>query len=122
MAILKSIPIHESKGINNVVDYISDNEKTVIKVAEDDKGNNTEKALSYAEDLEKTLFELDGDRSVLVSGYNCNPVSAPEEFQALRIKYEKSLIRRGIDPASRIKGKKAGTGKHEGELVDKEAR
>lgn len=122
MAILKSIPIHESKGINNVVDYISDNEKTVIKVAEDDKGNNTEKALSYAEDLEKTIFELDGERSVLVSGYNCNPVSAPEEFQALKIKYEKSLIRRGIDPASRIKGKKAGSGKHEGELVDKEAR
>lgn len=127
MATLKSIPIHEAKGISNVVDYISNKEKTVVKVPvptpnETEVNKYTENALSYAEDITKTLFELDGEKSVLVSGYNCNAVSAPEEFTALKLKYEKTLIRRGIDPASRIKGKKAGKGKHEGELVDKEAR
>ena len=127
MATLKSIPIHEAKGISNVVDYISNKEKTVVKAPastanEADVNKYTENALSYAEDITKTLFELDGEKSVLVSGYNCNAVSAPEEFTALKLKYEKTLIRRGIDPASRIKGKKAGKGKHEGELVDKEAR
>lgn len=123
MAILKSIPIHESKGISNVVEYISDKNKTVVETTGNVNNNqNTEKALTYAEDLEKTLFELDGEKSILVSGYNCNTISAPEEFQSLKIKYERTLLRRGIDPASRIKGKKAGTGVHEGELVDKEAR
>lgn len=49
-----------------------------------------------------------------------NSLSA--SYLGKKLKYEKTLIRRGIDPASRIKGKKAGKGKHEGELVDKEAR
>jgi len=125
MAILKSIPIHEAKGISNVIEYISNREKTVVKTpAANDVDDNkyTENALSYSEDITKTLFELDGEKNILVSGHNCNAVSAPEEFKALKLKYESTLIRRGIDPASRIKGKKAGKGKCEGELVDKEAR
>ena len=115
MAILKTIPIHDTRGIKNAVNYVTDEEKTTV-----DEDIST--LLTYAENIKKTAFELDGEKSVLVSGYNCNSDNAPEEFWLLKLQYEERLRARGIDPESRIYGKKAGKGKHEGELVDKEAR
>ena len=120
MAVLKTIPIHDTKGIKNVVNYVSDEEKTTINESTSHEDIST--LLSYAENIKKTAFELDGEESVLVSGFNCGVDSAPEEFFLLKQAYEERLLARGIDPASRIYGKKAGKGIHEGELVDKEAR
>lgn len=113
MAIIKTIPIHDVKGIRNAVDYIKDETKTSVDIND---------LLSYTENIKKTAFELDGDENILVSGFNCGVDSAPEEFMSLKINYEDSLRARGIEPESLIYGKKAGKGKYEGELVDKEAR
>ena len=115
MAVLKTIPIHDTRGIKNAVDYVTDEEKTTV-----DEDIST--LLTYAENIKKTAFELDGEKSVLVSGFNCNSDNAPEEFWLMKLQYEERLRARGIEPESRIYGKKAGKGKHEGELVDKEAR
>lgn len=115
MAVLKTIPIHDTRGIKNAVDYVTDEEKTTV-----DEDVST--LLTYAENIKKTAFELDGEKSVLVSGFNCNSDNAPEEFWLMKLQYEERLRARGIEPESRIYGKKAGKGKHEGELVDKEAR
>ena len=116
MAIIKTIPIHDKRGIKNAINYVADEEKTTVK------SNDVTAALDYAENMTKTIFELDGDKDILVSGYNCDRESAPDEFVELKKNYEELLRSRGIDPASRIYGKKAGKGIHEGELVDKEAR
>lgn len=141
MAILKTIPIHNIEGISNCINYVTDKGKTTVfthddgsktMISYDNDGNLIEtggemdsgvaKALSYAENIEKTAFTFDGDEDILISGFNCIVESAPYEFMHLRYMYEKGLREKGIDPASRIKGKKNGHGKHEGELVDKEAR
>ena len=120
MAVLKTIPIHDSKGIKNVVNYVTDEEKTTVDEIE--ASENVSTLLSYAENIKKTAFEFDGEENVLVSGFNCSVESAPEEFYFLKQMYRRRLKNMGIDPDSLICGKKAGKGIHEGELVDKEAR
>ena len=101
MAIEKDIAIHHTEGVENVVDYVYDIEKTdVIKhgygVAGDMKfdvykiegaDQDIVNALDYAANLEKTVFELDGDQEILVSGIGCNPDTAPMEFQLTRDRY-----------------------------------
>ena len=145
MAIVKTIPIHSIEGVGNCVIYITNEEKTTVietddgvKVQVKEKDNelkverldgadmddslmeNIQRTLDYAENAEKTSFELDGDEDILVTGHNCWAESATEEFYALRVKYEEGLRRNGIEPESRIYGKK--TNKRTGELVDKQSR
>lgn len=76
-------------------------------------------ALAYATNVEKTTFELDGDKDILVSGYNCAVETASADFALLKYNYEERLRRQGIDPASRIVGTKT---TKDGKTVDKEAR
>ena len=78
MAIIKTIPIHDKRGIKNAINYVADEEKTTVK------SNDVTAALDYAENMTKTIFELDGDKDILVSGYNCDRESAPDEFVELK--------------------------------------
>lgn len=85
MAIEKDIAIHGSSGISQCIDYVVDKEKTDVTGFPASDINNL---LSYAENLEKTVFSLDGETSILVSGVNCSELTAPEDFARTHDKYE----------------------------------
>ena len=79
-AICKTINIHG--GLSKLLDYGSDQEKTSLK------NNDLQNALDYAKNPLKTILELDdGDNSMLVTGIQCTPETAEEEFGFLREKY-----------------------------------
>lgn len=120
-AYIKTIPIHSVQGISNCLIYTEDEKKTIVferedgsktKVVTDRDGNiignnNTidtdiQQALAYAGNIEKTSFELDGDKDILVSGHNCFVETAEAEFAKSKARYEHRLRAKGIDPASRI--------------------
>ena len=128
MAIEKDIAIHHTDGVENVVRYVDDPEKTdvmkhgyaiagdmkydIYKIEEADR--DIVNALDYASNLEKTVLELDGDQDILVSGIACNPDTAAFEFQLTRDRYY-----RMTEGEIRVHGTK--TDKRAGERVNKES-
>ncbi|MCR4692030.1 MAG: relaxase/mobilization nuclease domain-containing protein [Lachnospiraceae bacterium] len=85
MSIEKDIAIHAMSGVRNVLSYVEDKkhdgEKTNLEAYQNDPAGSVENVLSYAQNLEKTAFALDGDASILVSGVGCVPSSAALAFQ-----------------------------------------
>ena len=129
MAIEKDIAIHHAKGIKNVISYTGNREKSTLSLdrSQSVDGMDIErliihgteqdivKALSYAENLEKTIFQLDGDDHLLVSGVLCDKDHAALDFQMTRQDYYDATD----NASSRIKGTK--TDKKTGETVQKES-
>ena len=129
MAIEKDIAIHHTKGIEYTISYTSDKEKSTYyqKPINDDpsmmieqlimegSGQDIVNALNYAENLEKTLFSLDGDPNLLVTGVECSKDSASAEFLIVRRKYYETAP----DHLNRVTGTK--TDKKTGETVKKES-
>lgn len=131
MATAKDIAVHGVSGINNVLNYVSNEEKTIMSNCGYDIDNldpasfselqvlaqENNKLFSYAENLEKTSFALDGDEEILVSGYRCSPETASIEFQLTRDKY----MRYVGSNESRIHGTKTITIRHkDGSTTTKE--
>ena len=129
MAIEKDIAIHHSKGIDNTITYTTDREKSSFyrRITGEESGFTLDElimrsedsdilnALSYAENLEKTLFSLDGDKDILVTGVECSKDSASAEFAIIRKKYYEVAS----EHVNRITGTK--TNKKTGEKVKKES-
>ena len=128
MAIEKDIAIHHTKGIKNVISYTGNPEKAVLSLDRSHTDDldlerlviqGTEQdiinALSYAENLEKTIFQMDGDDHLLVSGVLCDKEHAALDFQMTRESYYDAVGDSGI----RIKGTK--TDKKTGQTVKKES-
>ena len=101
MAISKDIAIHDTKGVEACMEYVTDDEKTILSNMGYDIENMSDEELlqaksslydvnnvfEYARNLDKTTFVLDGDEEILVSGYRCNPKTASIEFQCSRNNY-----------------------------------
>ena len=129
MAIEKDIAIHHSRGIENVITYTKDPKKSdvFLNKRETADGINIEKlilmgeerdiinALSYAENLEKTMLQLDGDEQLLTSGVLCAKEYAAIAFETVRDAYYDAIS----DCSSRIKGTKKD--KKTGQTVQKES-
>ncbi|MCR5789028.1 MAG: relaxase/mobilization nuclease domain-containing protein [Lachnospiraceae bacterium] len=129
MAIEKDIAIHHTSGIKNVIAYTGNPEKAVLSLDRSQTANGIDierlvihgteqdiiNALSYAENLEKTIFRLDGDDQLLVSGVLCDKDHAVLDFQMTRQSYYDTVG----DADIRIKGTK--TDKKTGETVKKES-
>ena len=129
MAIEKDIAIHHTKGIDNVITYTKDPQKSNIILNRKEEENRMDidtlimqgeeqdiiNALSYAEDLEKTVFQLDGDEQLLTSGILCKKDHAASQFQMVRAAYYKATSKCG----NRIKGTKKD--KNTGQTVKKES-
>ena len=129
MAIEKDIAIHHTNGIENVITYTKDPEKSNIFLNRKDKESGMDieqlilqgeeqdiiNALSYAENLEKTILQLDGDEQLLTSGVLCNKDHAASEFQMVRTAYYRATSHCG----NRIKGTKKD--KKTGQTVQKES-
>ncbi len=148
MPIIDTKPLYNTQSIINCVVYIEDNTKTLVTETEDGRriatdisevgevsvrsldGKATEaadkedirKLLEYAENVEKTMFALDDDKQLLVSGYNCssNTFEAVAEFEELKQNYYVGCLKQNIDPDRYITGTKKG--KKDGERVAKQAR
>lgn len=111
MAICKIIPIKQSRGIRDCLDYISDEEKVISSVKNsgpsplslnasqlDDMEEEQiitpmdfHTVLAYMENSEKT-HRTDEIHKKYISGYMCNPETAVQEF--LNVK-EENLFRQG---------------------------
>lgn len=116
MAIEKDIAIHHTNGIENVITYTRDPGKATLFLNRHDSDDHMEidrlvmqgteqdiiNALSYAENLEKTIFRLDGDDQLLTSGILCSKDHAALQFQMVRDAYYNETA----GCASRIKGTK----------------
>ncbi len=111
MSIEKDIAIHGLRGVKSVLSYVTDEDhdggKTDVQsylasnfgIYDIDHMTAEEAALlkngtvgisnllSYAENIEKTAFTLDGDQSLLVSGVGCAADSAALAFQLSRENY-----------------------------------
>ena len=129
MAIEKDIAIHHTHGIENVITYTKDPEKSNIFLNRRAKENGMDieqlilqgeeqdivNALSYAENLEKTILQLDDDEQLLTSGVLCKKDHAASEFQMVRAAYYRATSHSG----NRIKGTKKD--KKTGQTVQKES-
>lgn len=148
MPIIDTKPLYNTQSIINCVVYIEDNKKTLVTETEDGRRIATDisevgevslrsldgtapeaadkedirKLLEYAENVEKTMFALDDDKQLLVSGYNCssNTFEAVAEFEELKQNYYVGCLKNNIDPDRYITGTKKG--KKDGERVAKQAR
>lgn len=82
-AICKTIAVH-GDHLSHLLDYGSDSEKTML--LENDALANL---ISYASNETKTSFvnPLDQETSLLVTGVQCSPDTANEEFRAVRLAY-----------------------------------
>ena len=119
MAIAKDIAIHSDAGVDNCIIYVDDPEKNDLSQYDSktqDSLQNVENVFNHAENLEKTVFELDGDETVLISGIDCSPESASFEFQMSRDKYY--YVTAGLDKRHAVYGTK--TNKN-GEKVEKQS-
>lgn len=97
MAIAKDIAVHGSSGTNNVLSYVTNEEKTNMNTCGYESNHiNCDNLFSYAENLEKTSFVLDGDEEILISGYRCSPETASIEFQITRDRYMQHADPSGI--------------------------
>ena len=129
MAIEKDIAIHHTHGIENTIAYTANKEKAeyvqrpiqdgdkmmIDQLVIEGQDQDIINALNYAQNLEKTLFSLDGEPDLLVTGIECSKDSASAEFAIIRRKYYE--IASGN--LSRITGTK--TNKKTGETVKKES-
>ena len=129
MAIEKDIAIHHTRGIENIITYTRNPEKATLFLNRQDSGDHMEidqlvmqgmeqdiiNALSYAENLEKTLLSLDEDDQLLTSGVLCQKEHAAIQFQMVRDAYYNETAGSG----NRIKGTK--TDKKTGKTVKKES-
>jgi len=95
MAILKNISIHGSKGVASCINYVDDASKNSLILSEEEEtaiweglDDDVTAVLRYAENYEKTVWELDGDKTMLVSGVNCEVDVASDEFALSKSKYE----------------------------------
>lgn len=80
-AICKTIPIH-GDYLGNLMRYGANPSKTDLL------SNGLENLLSYAENADKTTIYLKpGEKSVLVDGVLCNPVTAELDFKIFRDRY-----------------------------------
>ena len=119
MAIEKDIAIHHTHGIENVITYTKDPEKSNIFLNRRAKENGMDieqlilqgeeqdiiNALSYAENLEKTILQLDGDEQLLTSGVLCKKdhaafITVPLPIAATGSKAQKK-IRKPVRPFKR---------------------
>lgn len=88
MSIEKDIAIHHSSGVQNVVNYIEDPDKTILTGSQNRSDVvEIDNVLDYAQNIEKTLLTLDGHQDILVSGIHCTPELAPLQFQMDRDRY-----------------------------------
>ena len=91
MSIEKDIAIHATDGVRNVLDYVTDKEhdgfKASLALHHLLESPDIDNVLAYAQNLEKTVFCLDGDDTLLVSGVGCNPATASIAFQLDRDRY-----------------------------------
>lgn len=102
MAIIKTIQVHDSYGINSVSDYISNPEKTTMKPGDSiqselDYETNSEKTnldneLKYGMNAEKTTLRDSDKERILVDGYQCSPKTAAHDFAGPRRLYELSHV------------------------------
>ena len=95
MAILKNISIHGSKGVSSCINYVDDASKNSLILSEEEEtaiweglDDDVTAVLRYAENYEKTVWELDGDKTMLVSGVNCMVEIAAAEFAESKCNYE----------------------------------
>lgn len=96
MAIEKDIAIHGSSGITQCIDYISDSEKSdTSKYPDNNASSDINQLLDYAGNLEKTVFALDGDQTILVTGINCHEKLAPRQFARTHQAYEREHENQG---------------------------
>ena len=86
MAISKDIAIHSFKHLGRCMDYQTGGDKAKLK-EEELTADDVDHVFSYAENLEKTVFRLDGDETILASGVGCAPETASIEFEAARERY-----------------------------------
>ncbi|MCR5267852.1 MAG: relaxase/mobilization nuclease domain-containing protein [Lachnospiraceae bacterium] len=91
MSIEKDIAIHATDGVRNVLDYVTDKEHNGQKANPSlyylTHYRDVDNVLAYAQNLEKTVFNLDGDETLLVSGVGCSPSTAAIAFQLDRDRY-----------------------------------
>ena len=95
MSVLRIKAYHSKKAVQNGINYVSNPEKTDISVsATAIKGSyegrnavlmegmdtNALRAFSYSSNADKTLLKDDYDKVLLVSGVNCMPESAVNQF------------------------------------------
>ena len=118
MAILKNISVHSTKGVESCINYIDDDTKDTLKDvleeirAEESSGDDYDSVLKYAQNLEKTVMQLDGEKSVLVTGVNCYKRTASTEFAKTKRSYERhweGKKRRGSAKYATYTDKKTGT-------------
>lgn len=91
----------KTQGVSNVLDYITDDDKTAalddenneLKIAENYQSDAMSTVLSYMKNSDKTTIS-EGGQDKWISGYLCNPDHALEEFLITR---EKNLERVGKD-------------------------
>ena len=115
MAISKDIAIHSSKHLSRCMDYQTGGDKAKLK-EEKLTADDVDRVFSYAENLEKTVFRLDGDETILASGVGCAPETASIEFEAARERY---MQKTGGSGRHGVYGTK--TDKMTGERVSKES-
>lgn len=86
MPINKIIAIHNSPKA--AMDYTFDEQKTDMSLSPSYMDRQYVKnALNYSFNEEKTIFDLDGDRDLLISGHLCSPDTADLEFSRCRKDY-----------------------------------
>lgn len=117
MPVVITKAIHDTKYVENTMEYSKNKEKTrisnndknevVLEAISSDQLSNT---LTYAANPVKTVID-EGGRDQLVNGYRCNPATAILEFEALKDSYQFS---HGIEQVRKGMNK-------EGQLVDKKA-
>lgn len=92
MAIAKDISIHagvrdaDIQDVKDCLDYVTNVEKVDISNYEE-QNKGVKQVLNYAENVDKTMFTMDGDEDILVSGYLCTPETAALQFQMDRDLY-----------------------------------
>ena len=84
MAIAKTIQIHSSGGISNVVNYIENPDKTTV-VNVDNTKTDLEQEIAY--DINPSKTTLSGSDTTLVDGYRCSPDNIAVEFSYCRDDY-----------------------------------
>lgn len=118
MAILKNISVHSSKGVESCINYIDDDTKDTLHGVpgemhgEESIDDDIDFVLNYAQNLEKTVMKLDGEKSILVTGVNCYKRTASTEFAKTKRSYDhhwEGKKRRGSAKYATYTDKKTGT-------------
>lgn len=116
MAISKSIPIRagQSGHVGKAINYVVDESKTSTEIFQnhnrnvDIVGDNIQGAFDYINNPEKTTT---GEKSILVSGFRCNPETAALEFNMVADRYHMSKTEHISGEEVYCKGNKKSEGK-----------